>query len=95
MKDQSIAFTEKGISAGFVSDKESTGKETRRKILRGEYQLMFISPESLFVGTEWRRMLSSNRYRNHLVGFMVDEAHCVKKWYVIDVERHVFSCSYN
>ena len=33
MKDQSLSFTHKGITAGYVSDKESTDRETRRKIL--------------------------------------------------------------
>ena len=33
MKDQSASFTHRGISAGYVSDKESTDSETRRKIL--------------------------------------------------------------
>lgn len=41
MKDQSALFTRKGISAGYVSDRESTDRETRRKILRGEFQLVF------------------------------------------------------
>ena len=80
MKDQSSSFTEKGIVAEYVSDKESTDKETRRKIYKGECQLVFISPEALFLTIEWRRMLSSDYYRNNLVGFIVDEAHCVKKW---------------
>ena len=82
MKDQSASFTRKGISAGYVSDKESTDRETRRKILRGEFQLVFISPEALFLATEWRRMLAGDLYGKNLVGFVVDEAHCVKKWYV-------------
>lgn len=80
MKDQSMSFTSKGITAGYVSDKESTNKETRRKILRGEFQLVFISPEALFLATEWRRMLAGDLYGKNLVGFVIDEAHCVKKW---------------
>ena len=78
MKDQSVLFAQKGITATFVSDKETTDKETRRRIRRGECQLMFISPEALFLTAEWRGMLSSDLYRHYLVGFMVDEAHCVK-----------------
>lgn len=80
MKDQSSSFTEKGIVSGYVSDKESTDKETKRKIVKGECQLVYISPEALFLSTEWRRMLSSDHYRENLVGFIVDEAHCVRKW---------------
>ena len=82
MKDQSSSFTRRGITAGYVSDKETTDKETKRKILRGECQLVFISPEALFLATEWRKMLSGDLYGRNLVGFIVDEAHCVKKWYV-------------
>jgi ATP-dependent DNA helicase RecQ len=80
MKDQSTSFTAKGISATYISDKEATNKGTKRKIVKGEYQLVFISPEALFLATEWRRMLAGDYYRKHLVGFIVDEAHCVKKW---------------
>ena len=80
MKDQSSSFTEKGIVSGYVSDKESTDKETKRKIVKGECQLVHISPEALFLSTEWRRMLSRDHYRENLVGFIVDEAHCVRKW---------------
>ena len=58
MKDQASAFTEKGVSAGYKSDKESTDREMRRKVKHGEYQLVFISPEALFLAIEWRRMLS-------------------------------------
>ena len=85
MKDQSMSFTRKGITTGYVSDRESTDRETRRKVLRGEFQLVFISPEALFLATEWRRMLAGDVYGKNLVGFVIDEAHCVKKWYVSTV----------
>ena len=78
-KDQASVFTEKGISAGYVRDKQYTDKETRRKV-RVEYQLVFISPEALFLAIEWRRMLSKHHYRRNLGGFVVDEAYCVQKW---------------
>ena len=61
---------------GYVSD-ESTDNKTKRKI---ECQLVYISPEALFLFTEWRRMLSSDHYGENLVGFIVDEALCVRKW---------------
>ena len=82
MKDQSILFEQKGITAAFVSNKESIDKESRRRIRRGERQLEYLSPEVLFLTTKWRGLLSSNLYRCYLVGSVVDEAHCVKKWYV-------------
>ena len=51
MKDQSTSFTAKDITATYVSDKESTNKETRCKIVKGECQLVFISPEALFLAS--------------------------------------------
>ena len=55
MKDQSNFFIKKGISSGFVSNIESINKDMRRKIRKGECQLVFISPEALFLDPEWRR----------------------------------------
>ncbi len=79
MKDQVAAFTSIGMTAAFVND-ESANREQHRKIKRGECQLVFISPEGLFKTLEWRGMLSTDVYRKNLVGFIIDEAHCVKKW---------------
>ena len=95
MKDQCTSFAQKGITAGHVSDKEATDRETRRRIQRGECQLVFISPEALFLTMEWRRMLTTDRYLKHLVGFVVDEAHCVKKWYVCIINFIKFVTSIN
>ena len=52
----------------------------RCSIKKVEYQLFFISPEALFATLEWRETLCSDLYRLNLVGFVVNEAHCVKKW---------------
>ena len=52
MKNQSTLFTAKGISATHVhvSDKESTDKETRRKIVKGECQFgVIILHKSVFL----------------------------------------------
>ena len=48
------------------------------KIELGEFQMIFISPEALFCGTVWRRLLCTDIYRKNLVAFVVDEAHCIK-----------------
>ena len=65
-----------------MSDKESISTVIRQEIERGEYQIVFVSPEAHFFGTQWRQILSSAVYCLKLVGFVVDEAHCIKKWYV-------------
>ena len=43
---------------------------------------MFISPESLLHNRMYRSMLLSDAYKQNLVVLAVDEAHCVKTWYV-------------
>jgi hypothetical protein len=36
----------------YIRDKESTDKATQREVLHGEYQLVFISPEALFLAVD-------------------------------------------
>ena len=80
MKDQVATFSSKGIHAAYVSDKEDCSGEMRRRMRKGEYEVLYVSPEALFGTLAIRRMLSTDLYRANLVGFIVDEAHCVKKW---------------
>lgn len=80
MKDQVSSITAIGLTATVISDKESTPTAVRALIKKGEFQIVFVSPEALFMSTEWRNMLASKIYKDNLVGFVVDEAHCIKKW---------------
>ena len=80
MQDQATIFNQKGISSICVGHKDHATGESGRNIFKGKYQLIFISPEVLFGSLEWRRMLSTDIYMNNLIAFVVDEAHCVKKW---------------
>lgn len=70
-------MTEKGVSAALASDSDPV---VQKGIIEGKYQLLFISPEKLLIDLGWRENLRSSVYRTHLVGFAVDEAHCVTKW---------------
>ena len=56
------------------SDKESMSTLISQEIERGEYQIVFVSPEALFFGTQWRPSV----YCLKLVGFVVDETHWVR-----------------
>ena len=82
MKDQVASITAMGITATYVTDKRMTVTSTKGAIDRGDIQVIFISPEALFSGTEWKRLLCTDVYRQNLVAFVVDEAHCIKDWYV-------------
>ena len=53
MKDQSSSFTERGIVSGYVSDKGSTDKETKWKIIKGECQLNYVYKPGGIVFVHW------------------------------------------
>ena len=69
----------KGLATAYVSA-DSSDKKMKDGIIKGEYQLVYISPELLMVNLKWREMLRSAVYQSKLKGFIVDEAHCVTKW---------------
>ena len=79
MKDQVAVYSSKGLAAAYVSS-EPENRLMRQGVLEGRYQLVFISPESLFASGKWREMLQEEPYVSRLVAFVIDEAHCVKKW---------------
>jgi superfamily II DNA helicase RecQ len=76
MKDQVAIFTSKGVSATYVGCES----EMEQAIMQGSYQLIFISPESLLGSRRWCQNLQKEPFVSNLVAFVVEEAHCVKKW---------------
>lgn len=79
MKEQAARFSALGLSAEFVGEAQ-TNVDVKLRVLKGEVQLVFISPENLLCNTVFRNMLLTDQYRDLLVGVAVDEAHCVKTW---------------
>ena len=56
---------------------------TESDTMNGKFAVVHISPELLMQKVKWMDMLRSKEFQNNLVGLIIDEAHCVKKWYVI------------
>ena len=81
MMDQRDKFSPKGIITEFVGE-DQVDKNVISQVIRGEVQLVFISPESLVCNPLFRNMLLSSTYKEKLVALVIDEAHCVKLWYV-------------
>ena len=77
MKDQVATFLSRGVSAVRAGDCDIN---TSQKIMDGEYQLIFFSPEAILCRQKWRKMLLTELYQERLIGLVIDEAHCVKKW---------------
>uniref|UniRef100_A0A1X7VJA5 DNA 3'-5' helicase n=1 Tax=Amphimedon queenslandica TaxID=400682 RepID=A0A1X7VJA5_AMPQE len=62
-----------GLTAVCIGDCEDEDS-----IIKGEYQLVFVSPETFLVKQKWRRMLGNDVYQERLVALVIDEAHCVR-----------------
>ena len=78
VKEQSAMLTGKGFPAVHVVS--SVDESAEVALLVGRFRVIFISPERLLRKKRWRDMLRSEVYQKHLAAFVVDEAHCVKKW---------------
>ena len=57
----------------------STTPEMKAGVLKGEYGLIFFTPEFL-LERRWRDVLHSKPNDQRVRAFVVDEAHTVKKW---------------
>ena len=79
MMDQQAKFAPRGVTTEFVGEAQSD-PAAKVRVLKGEAQLVFISPESILNNEQYRSMLLSGVYKEKLVALVVDEAHCVKTW---------------
>ena len=79
MLEQRAVFTRMGLKCEFLGDLQ-TDEAIFKKVVRGKYQLVILSPENLFYNCSLRDMLLSPLYQERLVAFVVDEAHCIKTW---------------
>ena len=78
MKDQVAGLSARGLAVGCVT--QDSSDEEKAKVKSGQYQLVLFSPEALLSIRRWREMLQGERYSSRIIAFIVDEAHCVKKW---------------
>jgi len=91
MEDQIRAMANRNVTAVHVGDSAKLNEDEIRKVCEREYQLVFMSSESLLTDSTWRDMLQTAVYQERLIAFVVDEAHCVKKWY--DTNKIVTPCT--
>ena len=48
-------------------------------VIKGEYQIVYFTPELLLVNNKWRKMLVGDIYTSRLRTFVIDLAHTVAK----------------
>ena len=81
MFDQKKRFSSMGLSAEFVGSAQDD-PVTTTAVLNGTIQLVFISPENLLNNKKFCTMFEKDIYQERMVALVIDEAHCVKLWYV-------------
>ena len=77
MMDQHSKYSPRRLSTEFIGEAQHDPK-ARQRVLDGEAQLVFITPESIMQNKAYRNMLLSPPYQERLVALVVDEAHCIK-----------------
>lgn len=82
MTDQVSLLKDKGLNAlALVVD----GTEETTSVMNGHYQYIFTTPEILLRSKNWSSVFQSKSFQERLVGLIIDEAHCVKKWCVNNI----------
>ena len=79
MMDQKQKLCSKGLKAEFVGQAQ-TDPNVVKRVLEGDLQILFISPENLLNNEKFRSLLLTPKYKEKLVALAVDEANCVKTW---------------
>ena len=79
MMDQKDKFVKKGVRAEFVGQAQEDERAIAA-VVKGEVQLVYISPENMLCNLTFRNMLLSDKYKHNLRALAVDEAHCIKLW---------------
>ena len=81
IKDQVNRLTSLGISAVALND--ITSDSVKEKVLKGDFSVVFGSPELWLGDDRWRKMVGGDIYKNAVRAVAVDEAHIVCHWYVM------------
>ena len=90
MKEQVQKLKNLAISAITLSDI----KEDVKAVDKDVFSVIYRSPENFLKIVQWRKMLTSDIYREKLWAITVYEAHVIKQWWVIDeIKKFYFMAS--
>ena len=67
------------MKTAFVG-KDQKDENVKEQVINGEFELVFMSPESMLRVLKYREMFRSAAYQKNLMCLAIDEAHCVEKW---------------
>ena len=80
MEDQVASYSAEGIKAAFIDCDSDVS--TKSSVGEGAFQVVFFSIEALISNYRWRNTFQEEPYFSRLVALVIDEAHCVKQWYI-------------
>ena len=83
MIDQTKRFQGRGITVEFVGEAQ-VDDDVIMAVISGKVQLVYISPENILTNHRFRSMIRGTLYQENMKALVVDEAHCIKLWYVMD-----------
>ena len=75
MLDQVSKLKLTGVTAAAIYDGQD--EQVLKDIENGHYSLVFASPESVLGTERWRRIFSSDYFKDNCEILVVDKAHCV------------------
>ena len=81
MKDQVKKLSDRKIGAVQIHDKFDSCEDDVKSRINTDCSLIFTSPELILGDKSWLDVFRSPVFSKRLVGLVVDEAHCIKKWY--------------
>ena len=82
MMEQRAKFSLRGVRTDFIGQLQQD-IQAMSTVQKGQVQLLYSSPESILCNPQWRDMLQLEVYQRNLVAIVVDEAHCITMWLVI------------
>lgn len=77
MQDQVLGLQAANIPSCYLGSAQENTAEVKDKLFRGEYRLLYITPEFAAVGTS---ILETLNERVGIDMIAIDEAHCVSQW---------------
>ncbi|KIK78209.1 hypothetical protein PAXRUDRAFT_164620 [Paxillus rubicundulus Ve08.2h10] len=68
-----------GLKAAVVNH-ETFDKKLYKELKNMNYQVIFTSPEMALKNNQFNSLLAMPAYHKHMIGIVVDEAHCISQW---------------
>ncbi len=67
----------RGLSVAAINSSSTVA--VKQSVMEGMFRLVFFTPELLLLKKKWRYMMQKETYLKRLKGFVIDEAHTIKK----------------